>query len=42
MKHEKSPQLRAGCLSGYKSGNKTIANPNTKNNAPDRLEAGLI
>jgi hypothetical protein len=31
MKHEKSPQLRAGCLRGSKSGNKTIPNSKTKN-----------
>jgi len=37
MKHEKSPQLRAGCLGAYKSGNEIIANSNTKNNAPDLI-----
>jgi len=33
MKHKKTPKLRAGCLRGYKSGNKIIAYSNTKNNA---------
>jgi len=38
MKHEKSPQLRAGCLGAYKSGDEIIiANSNTKNNAPDLI-----
>jgi hypothetical protein len=37
MKHEKSPQLHAGCLRGFKKSDyKTIPNSNTKNNAPDK------
>jgi len=35
MKHEKSPQLRARLLRGYRSDYRTIANLNAKNNTPD-------
>jgi hypothetical protein len=43
MKHEKSPQCLAGQSRGYyKSGCKTIANPNAKNNAPDHPISGNI
>jgi (2Fe-2S) ferredoxin len=41
MKHEKSPQIRAGCLRGCKSGCQIITNPNTKNNAPEIIVADI-
>jgi hypothetical protein len=42
MKPKKSPQCLAGRLKGYKSGYRTIANPNIKNNTPDRLIKGKV
>ena len=43
MGHEKSPQLLAGCLRGYKSDYEIIAYSNAKNNAPEntRLSGNL-
>jgi hypothetical protein len=39
VKDKKNPRFRAGCLGGYKSGNKIIADSDTKNNAPEIILA---